>query len=316
MKYDVITVGSSLVDALVYPKVKEENGELCFPIGTKILLNTIKFSVGGGGANSAICFSHLGLKTGIIGKIGGGYNAQIILRELKEKKVDFLGVLGKGHTGYSIVLAAKDGNRTILSFKGVNDDLKFLEINLKNLKTKWFYFTSMEGESFKSQKKIAIFTRKHDIKLAYNPSIYHTKHGANYLKEILKRTSFISLNKEEARMLVKTGDLFKGLRKFGPKIVCVTDGSKEGGVYDGKSLYRYWPNKIKVIDSTGAGDVFSSSFVTGLHRLNDIKSAIKVAMANVESLIKIPGAHKGLLNWNEIMQVIRTKKFKIKIERL
>ncbi len=316
MKYDVITVGSGLVDALVYAGVKEKDGELSFPIGTKILLDTINFSIGGGGANSAICFSHLGLKTGIVGKIGRGYNAQIILRELKNNKVDFLGVQGKGHTGYSIVLATKDGNRTILSFKGENDDLKFSEINLKNLKTRWFYFTSMGGESFESQKKMAIFAGKYDIKLAYNPSSYHTKHGANYLKEILRRTYFLSLNREEARMLVKTGDLFKGLKKLGPRIVCVTDGAKEGGIYDGRSLYRYWPNRVKVVDSTGAGDVFSSSFVTGLHRLNDIKSAIKVALTNAESLIKVPGAHNGLLNWNEIIGVLKIKRFRIKREAL
>ena len=279
-------------------------------------MDTINFSVGGGGANSAICFSHLGLKTGVVGKIGSGYNAQIILRELKENKVDFLGVQGRGHTGYSIVLGTKDGNRTILCFKGENNDLKFSEIDLKNLETRWFYFTSMGGESFESQKKIAIFSGKNNTKIAYNPGSYHTKHGANYLKEILRRTYFLSLNKEEARMLVKTGDLFKGLRKLGPGIVCVTDGSKEGGIYDGKSLYRYWPNKVKVVDSTGAGDVFSSSFVTGLHRLNNIKSAIKIAMANAESLIKVPGAHNGLLNWNEIMRVISKKRFRVKREEL
>ena len=314
--YDIITMGSSLVDAYVYPVFKEDNNLIKFLVGTKILLDNINFTIGGGGSNSAICFSKLGLKAGFLGKIGGGYNAKIILKELEKNKVDFLGVEGVEHTGYSIILSTNKGNRTILSFKGASDNLKFREIELRKLKTKWFYFTSMGNESFKSQKKIALFASRKEVKLAYNPSSYHTKNGALYLKDILKYTYFLSLNKEEAEMLVNRGDLYRGLRKLGPKIVCVTNGNREGGVYDGKFLYRYWPNKVKVVDATGAGDVFGSSFVTGLIKLDNIKEAIKMAMANTESLIQIRGAHNGLLSWNELMKVIKTRKFIVKKQKL
>ena len=315
-RYDIITFGSGLVDAFVSSEFKENNGRISFPLGTKILVKNIGFSTGGGGVNSAVCFSHLGLKTGFLGRIGSGYNGQIVLRELKKNNIDFLGLQSKEHTGYSIILEGDKKHRTILTFKGASENLNFSEINLKKLHTKWFYFTSLGGESFESQKKIAKFAKKKGIKLAYNPSSYHTKRGINYLKNILKNTYVLSLNKEEAGMLIKQGNLCEGLYNLGPRIVCVTDGENEGEVYDGRFLYRYLPHKVNVRESTGAGDIFGSSFVFGLIKLQDIGMAIRVAMINAENAIATLREKNRLLDWDELKRIIKIKKFKIKKEML
>lgn len=313
-KYNVVSVGSGLVDAFVGKDFKEVKGKIFFPIGTKILVNKINFSTGGGGVNSAICFSNMGLKAGFLGRIGSGYNGRIILRELKKNNVDFLGVQANEHTGYSIILESDKKNRTILTFKGASDNMKLSEISLGKLQTDWFYLTSLGGESFKTQKKIVSFARKKRVNVAYNPSSYHTRHGASYLKDLLKFTHVLSLNKEEARMLVKTGDLYKGLRQLGPRIVCVTDGENEGVVYDGNFLYRYYPHKVKVQEATGAGDIFGSSFVTGLIKLKDIEGAIKIAMAHAETAICALNKNNRLLSWQELERIIKSKTFKVKRE--
>lgn len=313
-KYDVISMGSAVVDAFVYPHFKENDNKIQFVVGEKIRLENINFTVGGGGSNSATSFAKLGFKAGLLTKLGRGYNAKIILRELEKNKIDFLGKQAKEHTGYSIILGTDKGNRTILTFKGTSDTLKFSDIDLKKLNTKWFYFTSMGGESFKSQKKIVAFAREKGIKIGYNPSSFHASRGPEYLKEILRHTDFLSLNKEEAGMLARNGHLYKGLHKLGPKIVCITDGPNKGYVYDGSFLYTYIPNKVRVVDPTGAGDAFGSSFVAGLYKFNDIEEALKLAITNSESLIQKPGAHNGLLSLNEAIKMIKTKKFKIKKE--
>ena len=316
-KYDVISVGSGLVDAFVRAEFEEKKGVIHLPVGTKILVKGITFSPGGGGVNSAMCFAHLGLKAGFLGKMGSGYNSDIILRELGKGNVDFLGIRAKEHTGYSIILESKKKNRTILTFKAASDNLKFDEVNLNKLNTKWFYFTSLGEESFNTQKKIAIFGKRNGIKIAYNPSSYHTKNGAKYLSDILRNCDFLSLNKEEARMLVKSGDLHIGLRKLGPGIVCITDGENEGGVYDGDLLYRYWPPKVKVKEATGAGDIFGSSFIAGLIKFNNIEKALKVAITHATFAIsQEDGINRRLLRFKDIENIIKHEKFKIKKERL
>lgn len=313
-KYDFITMGSGLVDAYVETGVIENKGKISFPISTKISVKNIEFSTGGGGTNTATTLSHLGFKTGFLGKIGHGNNAEIILRELKKNKVDFLGVQSKEHTGYSIVLRGHKKHRTILTFKGASNNLKNEEINYSKLNTKWIHFTSMGGNSFKSQKKVMEYACKKGIKTSFNPSSYQTKSGIKKLGNMVKKVDVLSMNKEEAEMCIKRGNLFMGLRKRGPKIVIITNGSKEGGVYDGKILYRFWPNKVKIETRTGAGDVFSSSFVAGLLKTKDIEKAIKIAMANAESKVTRKGTKNGLLSWNDVAKLIKKKKFNIKKE--
>lgn len=312
--YDVITMGSNVIDTFIYTGIGEKEGAICFPAGTKIQINEIYFSVGGGGMNSAVCLSKLGLKTGYLGKIGVGYNSEVVFGQLKKNKIDFLGVRGKGHTGYSAILESDKKHRTVLTYKGESDNLEFSEINLKRLNAKWLYFTSMSDKSFESQKKIAEYAKKRGIKLAYNPSSYQTKKGAEYLSEILKNTCLLCLNKEEAEMLAGK-DIYK-LNRLGPSIVCITDGENEGCVYDGEYLYRFWPNKINVKEPTGAGDAFGSSFVAGLIKFNEVEIALKMALANSEHVIQELGAENGLLNWEKIKKIIKKNKFKIKKEAL
>tara|TARA_Y100000310_G_scaffold338638_2_gene428838 strand:- start:2385 stop:3287 length:903 start_codon:yes stop_codon:yes gene_type:complete len=297
---DIITFGSAVVDVYVDVSVSEKGKELCLPLGDKILIDKINFTTGGGGTNTAVAFSRLGLKAGFAGKIGDGRNAEIVLNDLKKDNVEFLGVQGKEETGYSIVLGGKKGSRTILTYKGINNSLKIKDLNLGKLKSKWFYFSSLMGDSFKTQEKLVSWAYKKGIRIAFNPSQYQAKLGAGKLRGILGKTDVLILNKKEARFLVKKGDLLSGLRALGPKIVCITEGKKGNVVYDGIKKYSGKVKKVKVVERTGAGDAFASGFVAGLIKGKKIEDSIKIGTANAESVIQKPGAKGGLLNWREI----------------
>src|SRR3972149_5452603 len=130
MVYDVITVGSATVDVFLRTSSKDveiehihAHEDVCLPVGAKILIDNLATDTGGGGTNTAVAFSRLGLKTGWVGKIGTDLNAKTVLDEMKRERVDFLGAKGKGMTGYSVILTGLEQNRTILAFKGVNDQL-------------------------------------------------------------------------------------------------------------------------------------------------------------------------------------------------
>lgn len=313
-KYNVISVGSGLVDAFFYTEAKEKEGKICFPVGTKITVDKIKFSIGGGGINTSMCLSNIGLKAGFLGKIGRGYNSKIILRELKRNNVNFLGKESKEHAGYSVVLETDKNHRTILTYKGASDNLSYEEIDLKKLNCDWFHFTSMSGESFKSQKKIALFAKRNKIRLSFNPSSYQIKYGVDYLRPILKYTDFLSLNKEEAHSLVGKADPHKKLHNLGPKIVCITDGGKGGCVSDGIYKYNFAAKKVKVREKTGAGDVFASSFIAGIIKSSDLEIAIKSAILNSAHFISTSKPKTGFLKWSEIEKRIKNESIRIKRE--
>lgn len=286
--FDIIAFGSNVIDVFVGTDIYEHKKSISYPIGSKILIKDLKFDIGGGGTNTAVAFSRLGLKTGYIGKIGDDENGKRILRLLKKEKIKFLGKR-EGATGYSVILDSKEHNRTILTYKGVNNNLKLNEI--KKVKTKWLYYSSLLGESFKTQLKLA---KLMDAKLAFNPSDYLIKEYD--LREMLRLTDVLILNKEEAELLVKKGDLLEGLYKLGPKIICITDKNKEIICFDGSKKYRLKPNKVKVVERTGAGDAFASGFVAGIIRNMGIEESLKLGLRNSESVIKHFGAKNKLLS--------------------
>ncbi|MFH1585180.1 MAG: carbohydrate kinase family protein [archaeon] len=293
MKYDVVTFGSGLVDSFIETGLSEKNRSMCYPAGSKILVKGVRSDVGGGGTNTAVAFSRFGLKTGCICGIGNDLNGLQILACLKTEGVKFLGKKKKGQSGYSVVLDSNQHNRTILTYKGVNNNLTTNDI--KWFRTKWLYLSSLLGQSLQTQKQLADKLMRKGTKLAFNPSEYLIKR--HNLKPILRLCDAVVMNKEEAAMLVgkKEKDLLKGINSLGPKIVVITDKNNLIKAFDGKKKYFLRPNKIKVVERTGAGDAFASSFVAGQIAGKTIEDSLKLALKNSESVIRHFGAKNKLL---------------------
>jgi ribokinase len=309
--YDIITVGSSTVD--VFAKVDSELVKIksihhteeliAYPSGTKILMKDIEFLTGGGGTNTAVAFSRLGLKTAYLGKIGNDENSEIIVNTLKKEKVEFVGAHGEGLSGYSIILDSLDNDRTILTYKGVNNTLGFEEINQAKIKTGWLYFSSMMERSYDALEKIASFAEKNKIKIAFNPSNYLAEKGRLYLQDLLSKTSILILNKEEACLLVgnlKEESLVLELMKLGPEIAIVTDGKNGSYTIHNNSVLHVIPHELKPIETTGAGDAFASSFVAGMIKKKPIEECLKMGALNAESVILQRGAKKGLMTAKQL----------------
>jgi len=296
MKFDVITFGSAVVDVFVDTDVAEKHDFISYPVGSKILIKDLKFDLGGGGTNTAVAFSRLGFKTGYIGKLGKDEYAKEILAMLEKENVKFLGKIDKEmSTGFSVILDSREKERTVLTYKGANDFLGFHELKLGKLETKWIYFSSLLEESFETQVKLAEIMKKRNVNLAFNPSAYLIKR--KNIRKLLKLTDILILNKEEAEMLVgKKQNLSYELYKLiDSGIVVITDKDKKAIAYDGFKEYFIIPNKIKVVERTGAGDAFASGFVAGQIAGKSIQQSLKLGLMESESVIRYFGAKNNLL---------------------
>jgi ribokinase len=300
MGFDIITFGSAVVDVFVHTDTIERKNQISYPVGGKILIKELRFDIGGGGTNTAVAFARLGFKTGYIGKIGMDENGDRDLNLLKKENVKFLGKRYKDlMTGYSVILDSRGGERTILTYKGANNDITIEDTSLRKLKSKWAYFTSLMGKGFETQKKLAPILKNRGIKIAFNPSSYLIKE--KNLEPILNSSEVVILNKEEAEELTKTKDsknLLKELVKLGPSIAVVTDKDSLIRAYDGKREYRIIPHKIKVVERTGAGDAFGSGFVAGLMVGKTIPESLKLGLRESESVITHIGAKNNLIKLN------------------
>ncbi len=327
-QYDVITLGSNTIDVYVYTKKgmyhllrRKNQQELAFDLGSKIEVDKIRFSTGGSGTNTAVCLRRLGLNVAYLGKLGNDENRKLVLDMLKKERVQFLGTKDKKHmTGYSVILDAIGHDRTVLAYKGANDHLKLKDIALKKINSKWVYLGSMLGESFNTVKRLIPILKKKGIKIMFNPSSYQAKWGVKKLAVLLQNSEMLVMNKEEARDLLNTRTtnieyLLKKLHKINQGMVLITDGSRPAHCFEGKHMYTAYPRKVRIKETTGAGDAFASSFLAGTIIKNDIIFALKLGLLNSESVITHMGAKEKLLTKKEIYAKLKKTKLKITKKR-
>jgi ribokinase len=313
MRFDVIVIGSASVDVFVKTTTRivhiqgVSHGQavdeqwLAYPLGSKLLIEKLAFYPGGAGTNVCATFARLGFHTAFIGKIGTDVQGQTLVDWLHDHGITFLGERG-GQTGYSLILASQANDRTILSFKGCNNELELANPLAGGLQARWLYGTSMLDQSFATQQRLFLLAGQHGIRTAYNPNPYICCKGLGYLQKMLQHTDVLMLNREEAGLLAGQGEpaeLAVRLATQGPGIVAVTDGAGGVTVYAGKAWggdrWHIRPAEdLKVVDTTGAGDAFGSGLVAGLNLGKSIREAALLGVLNAEDIIQSCGA-KGHL---------------------
>jgi len=333
--FDIITFGSATWDIFLRPKkfsvqegpvlgwhiVKDKKfitGKgICFNLGSKVNVEDIYFSSGGGGTNTAATFSKQGFKVAYCATVGDDISGSEITEELRRLGIDvrFVFKTKLKPTNHSVILnSGSRTDRTILVYRGASELLGKKDIPWKKLKAKWFYLAPLSGKLCKITEDIINFAYKNEIKIAFNPGNSQLSLPSKTLKRILKKVDILILNQEEASLLAKIPflyekEIFKKINKLCSGIAIMTKGSKGVVVSDGKHLYRAGILKIKVINRTGAGDSFGAGFVSGFIRTKgNIEKAIQLATANANSCLTEWGAKKGLLKKNEKFKKIKVQR--------
>lgn len=298
-KLDIVTFGSGVIDVFASTSIPEKKGKLDLEIGSKYLIDNLRTDVGGGGTNVAVAFARFGFKTGCVCGVGKDANGREVLGCLKKEKIKFLGKIGSGKTGYSVIVDSKKNNRTILTFKGESNEVGGNSI--KRFGSKWLYFSSLLGKSFVAQRRLAAKMVGGGVKLAFNPSSYSIER--QNIGGLLRLSYVLVLNKEEAVSLAKRYyksrkklGLLEKLHNLGPKVVVVTDKNKAVRCFDGKKEYSVVPNKSKkVVERTGAGDAFAAGFVAGMIRGFDIERCLRLGVEESEAVLGHFGAKNNLI---------------------
>ncbi len=324
MKYDVITFGSATKDIYlksekfrpVHKKEFVTGKGVCLASGSKIETDGILLSSGGGGSNTAATFASQGLKTSFCGAVGQDCFGEMILDELRERKinVDLAKRIKGKSTNLSVFLAYPGADRTILVYRGASDSLSEKDISWSKLKqTKWFYLAPFAGKMAGLTLKLVNFAKKNKIKVALNPGYNQLTLPRKTLENILGKVDVLILNREEASLLTKIPyhkekEVFKKLDGMVKGIVVMTKGAGGATVSDGKCIYHAPSLGLKGVDTTGAGDSFGAGFVSGLIEKNDTVFAIQLAMANSSFNIRYWGAKEGILKKGQKWPKVKVKK--------
>lgn len=300
----IISIGAAVQDVFLLGNIfrpqREEDGDMVeeFELGSKNDVDDVVYSTGGGATNAAVTFARQGLHSICFGHIGNDIAGQAVMDGLHKEGVDTSIVKYEKDqgTGYSTLLLAPNGERTILTYRGASTEFKMRETDFHDMTADWIYVSSLGG-NIGALHTIVNYARAHNIKIAANPGKAELKQKAE-IKKILPELSILSLNKEELQMIFQ-GRTLEELVVAASKIVpCVigTDGPKGSiATYEGKIFTAGMYEDVKVVDRTGAGDAFSSGFVAGAVKGFSVEEAMTLASANSTSVVQHVGAKPGIL---------------------
>jgi sugar/nucleoside kinase (ribokinase family) len=268
-------------------------------LGAKADVNNIDFSTGGGATNAAVTFARQGLESHFMGAIGNDPAGHAVLADLDNEGVDTMHISysDKYNTGYSVLLLAPNGERTILTYRGASTHYEPRYFNLENVDVDWLYVSSMAGNM---EVLHTIFTQAHKkgIKIFFNPGKGELKESAK-LKSLLEDVDVLSVNREEMQQIVEGSDLEELARHalHYVSVAIVSDGPNGVVATDGKTVIRAGMYQdVKVIDRTGAGDAFGSGFLSQWAQSKSLKESIVFASANSTSVVTKIGAKAGILH--------------------
>ncbi len=214
-------------------------------------------SGGGSAANTIYALKTWGFSCGFVGIVGHDDEGDFALAELSD--VDLVGVIRKGHTGRSLIILDESKDRAI--FVCPNSEEAILCSYTSFVPTKgWLHLSSFitkEGLNF--HKRLAY---QHKGILSIDPGEIYASIGLKRLKALFQIANIVFLTQQELSILNRTPREFLEL---GIETVCLKKGAHGAEIWHKGSQIDLPPARpSKIVDNTGAGDVFNAAIIAGL----------------------------------------------------
>jgi ribokinase len=255
---------------------------------------------GGSAANTVVGLARLGCRVGFIGKVNCDKEGDMLLTDFVKEGVDTAGVIRakQGKSGSVMGFVDKEGARALYIDSGVNDSITLAEIKPEYAsRARFLHLTSFVGEkSFQAQKNL-LKTLPTTVKVSFDPGALYARKGFARLEPIIRRTYVLMPNSLELELITGKADYCRGadfLIGKGVRIVAVKLGEKGCYVTDGRERHQTEAFKVKVADTTGAGDAFCAGFLYGLLNEKSLHECGRLGNFVASRCVMKMGARTGL----------------------
>jgi sugar/nucleoside kinase (ribokinase family) len=264
------------------------------------LLKTLKIEktiAGGSVANTMVGLAALNNHVGFIGKIndddlGQKYEESLKIENVKycyDKKKEIL------PTGTCLILITPDSERTMCTFLGTAGKISEKDINEKNLKQSEIIFLEGylwdKGEPQKAFEKALSLSKKSSMTLSDKFCV--ERHKKEFYELVRNKLDIVFANEQEINELINTKS-FREIIEFGKKLnklLVITRSEKGSIAIKGDEVIECESQKnIKIVDLTGAGDLFAAGFFNGYLNKKTIKESLINGTEMASKIIQRIGA--------------------------
>lgn len=279
----VVVVGSINVDMVFTSDIRPKAGET-------VLGSTFSIIPGGKGANQAVAAAKLGAETYMVGCVGNDSNGEFSLKNLKNMNVntEAVKIIKNAPTGVANIVVAENDN-SIIVISGANFEIN-KEIVNKNKEL------ILSADLVLLQLEIPMEVVEHLVEICFENKVevlLNPAPAAKLKKSVIEMAAYITPNEHELKLIFGSQARDEVLKAYPNKLI-VTMGSKGVKYFDGNEIKEVPSNKVKVIDTTGAGDTFCGGLAAALVRGDSIEDAVRFANKAASFTVTKLGAQSGM----------------------
>jgi len=252
---------------------------------------------GGSVANSIVGLSQLGNEVGFIGKVSDDEFGSKYEEGLKKENVEYFYSKKneKLPTGTCLILVTPDSERTMCTFLGTAGKINENDVDSEIIKKSEIIFLEGylwdEGEPKKAFEKAINSANK--VAMSLSDQFCVDRHKAHFLDLVKNKLDIIFANEQEITSLIEAKN-FEEVINFSKqlnKLVVVTRGEKGAVAVNGNNIVECGIQKnLKIVDLTGAGDLFAAGFLHGYINKLSMKECLEKATEMSSRVIQQIGA--------------------------
>ncbi|MDA8891072.1 adenosine kinase [Candidatus Pelagibacter sp.] len=304
----ILGIGNAIVDVickvedkyLLDNKLTKSTMKLVDEVEFKKLLSTLKIEStvsGGSVANSIVGLSQLGNNTGFIGKVSDDDLGQKYEDGLKKENVNYFYSKKKEvlPTGTCLILITPDSERTMCTFLGTAGKINEGDVDINSIKNSEITF--LEGYLWDEGEPKSAFDKaiesSNKVAMSLSDLFCVERHKPHFLNLVKNKLDITFANEQEITSLINAKNFEEVISyaKQLKKIIVVTRGEKGSIAIHNNDVTECDSKKdLKVVDLTGAGDLFAAGFLHGYIRNLGTKESLKKGTELSSKIIQRIGA--------------------------
>ena len=312
MSKKILGIGNAIVDVFVKVddsflqknKLIKGSMKLIEKSEFENLKNTIKIEkieAGGSVANTMAGIAYLNGNASFVGKINSDEFGKIYKKSLEKINVNFR-YSEKNEslpTGASIIFITPDSERTMCTYLGISSQLSKNDIKEDDIKDYEVIFLEGylwdKGMSEEMFKYVINLAKKNNIKIAMSLSDIFcvNRHRKDFLNLLINDLNILIGNENEINELMKKNNLLESINEIKKinKLIIVTRSANGSLAVSNNEITNCESVKVeKVIDLTGAGDLFASGFFKEYLNKSNIKQCLQRGSELAAKIIQKIGA--------------------------